>query len=184
MKKGHSEMIKVKENDENKQMLETYLNAILEQCNILNIPIGKDIIIMTDYRSSRNLGRCTKLSYYKIKDTELEDYDYQIKISKFVFKEDRNLLKNTLAHELLHTCENCMNHGNQWKYFAAKMNKNYDYDIKILYNSGTTKRAKYIIECTSCGNKATRYKDCKAIQNLHRCSCGKCGSKELKLIKN
>ena len=35
----------------------------------------------------------------------------------------------TLAHEVLHTCPGCRNHGALWKEYAARMNGAYGYAI-------------------------------------------------------
>ena len=37
---------------------------------------------------------------------------------------------NTIIHELLHTCKGCMNHGENWKREANKVNRAYGYNIK------------------------------------------------------
>lgn len=177
-------MIIIKENDKNKQVIEAYIKEIVEQCNTLEIPINKNIIIMTDTRSSRRLGCCQKLSDYSKTKYGLDGYDYQIKISELIFKSFKNEIRNTIAHEFLHTCENCMNHGKRWKYFANKLNNCYHYNIKTTTSLDKSNEAKYIVECPSCGKRVFRYKSCNVTQKPYLYICGNCGNKGLKLIKN
>ena len=43
-----------------------------------------------------------------------------------------DVLKGTIAHELLHTLPGCMNHGKQWQKYAQQVNKYYNYNIHKL----------------------------------------------------
>lgn len=47
-------------------------------------------------------------------------------------REDTDIdgLKNTIIHELLHTCKGCMKHTGEWKQLAEKVNRYYGYNIK------------------------------------------------------
>lgn len=59
---------------------------------------------------------------------------YQIEIAAVLLREDIPLasLKDTIIHELLHTCPGCANHGAQWKALADKVNRAYGYNIRRL----------------------------------------------------
>ena len=92
-------------------------------------------------------------------------------------------LKDTLIHELLHTCEGCMDHGNIWRSYAEKMNRHYGYKISRCASeedmneemlAETLKTKKYVITCQDCNNKTYYVNNCKTVKNPHfyRCKCG------------
>lgn len=97
--------------------------------------------------------------------------------------------KNTIMHELLHTCEGCMNHGTEWQRLANKVNKVYGYNIKRTTSyeekgieQPEQPKAKYVIGCPCCGAKWEYMRMTKAVQDPRRFLCGKC-KKELVRIK-
>lgn len=57
---------------------------------------------------------------------------YTINISCRLLEESvpREILKQTVLHEILHTCKNCMNHKTEWKEVANQVNRAYGYNIK------------------------------------------------------
>ena len=55
---------------------------------------------------------------------------YHIEVSEFILGCDPEKIRGVLAHEILHTCKGCYNHGNMWKEYAAMMNSAYGYNIK------------------------------------------------------
>lgn len=38
-------------------------------------------------------------------------------------------LQDTIFHELLHSCNECMNHGKKWQYYAQRVNQKYGTNI-------------------------------------------------------
>lgn len=113
------------------------------------------------------------------------DGTFTIQISSVLLDDNNSIegLKNTIIHELIHTCVDCMNHGKKWKEYADRVNKHYGYDIKRTSNSeekgvsvNTIKENKrhYEVTCSSCGKKFIYYRDCKVTKNPSRfhCSCG------------
>ena len=67
----------------------------------------------------------------------------------------------TLAHEVLHTCPGCRNHGALWKEYAARMNGAYGYAIS---RTGTcealgvadVRPVRYRLVCERCGQEFCR----------------------------
>ena len=87
--------------------------------------------------------------------------------------------RETLAHEALHTCYGCRNHGKRWQSYAEKMNAAYGYSIARTSTSEKMgveelRSPSYILRCTQCGTEfgrlraslLTRHPEC------YRCKCG------------
>ena len=98
-------------------------------------------------------------------------------------------MKNTIIHELLHTCKGCMKHTGEWKQLAEKVNRYYGYNIKrcdsadekgiseeqkekIQKERTATRKVKYIFKCTCCGQKVERCRESKFTKypELYRCA--------------
>ena len=61
------------------------------------------------------------------------DGSYEIEIAERLLVDDRiseKACKETIIHELLHTCKGCMRHTGKWKQYAELMNRTYGYNIK------------------------------------------------------
>ena len=114
------------------------------------------------------------------------DRTYEIEIASFVMLEEVPLetLKNTLIHELLHTCEGCMNHGKTWKEYAARVKKIYGYNIQSLpgdddipeeVEKRINSNAKYKYQCCECGKMIYMNRKCRFTEHsdwfTHR-NCG------------
>ncbi len=94
--------------------------------------------------------------------------------------EDRERLRQTLVHELLHTCLGCRNHGERWKSYARRVNEAWGMEIRRLAPAdGPTEplrreEVKYILQCTRCGREFPRSRMSKAVKypGRYRCPCG------------
>ena len=95
-------------------------------------------------------------------------------------------VKTTILHELVHTCEGCMNHGKEWKRIADEVNKAYGYNIKRTTSSEEkgVERVKpnYIVACPCCGTQWRYVRMAKMVQHPNLYRCGKC-HKELVRIQ-
>ena len=161
-----------------------YMERAVNEVYAAGIPIGKIREVQVNGRA-RRWGRCTKRP----------DGTYVIQINACLLMDDVDDmgLMDTLVHEVLHTCDGCMNHGPLWKHYADIMNRKYGYNIKRL-NSASEKglesvrlsRAKYIIRCLDCGEVYTYEREGRAVKLIKRygfnsgCSC-RCGSRRLSL---
>ena len=127
-----------------------YCTDLLDTCNI---PYEKRITWSINNRATGRWGQCRK-----------RNGRYSINISSVLLNENSNEkdLINTVIHELIHTCPDCMNHGNTWKTYANKVNRKYGYDISRT-NRGDDNSAKIMME-----NKITKSK--------YVCYCEKCGT--------
>lgn len=136
-----------------------YAEFCMELLNDIYVPYQRPENFTVNTRA-RRWGQCRKINgkyYININATLLDE------------RNGENGLINTLLHELLHTCPNCMNHGSTWKYYAEKVRRAYGYDIKRTSDQEkkqvTTgnlnyreREYKYFIYCEKCGKLITRRK--------------------------
>ena len=79
--------------------------------------------------------------------------------------------KTTVMHELLHSCDNAMEHKHEWLRLANKVNQAYGYNIKRCtsasekmtdeqikrYNKPVEHTKTYICRCNECGKVIAQY---------------------------
>lgn len=161
-----------------KKQIETYMTEVIMQCKAIGIPVSDSIEpeIYINKRAKSRFAACKmEKGFYEKR--------YMIEVGEALLKvEDPWIIKNILAHEVLHTCPRCYNHGITWKSYAQKMNEKYQYQIKTtstyeelgLIAPEKKKNVKYIIVCDKCGNVFYRQKKSKLITNInqYRCKCG------------
>jgi len=96
------------------------LQEVILEAKQLNIPISQNIDpnVIINTRAKR-FGRCSRRSDKFI-----------IEISSVFDKAEDKMAKQTLVHEILHTCPDSMNHQALWKSHVSKMNRAYGYKIK------------------------------------------------------
>ena len=94
-------------------------------------------------------------------------------------------LEETLIHEILHTCENCMDHKKTWNKYVDIMNKKYGYHIKRTdspEDKGIDSKSefylksayKYRLTCKQCGKVYYRN---RLDYDVKYYSCNKCKGK-------
>ena len=107
---------------------------------------------------------------------------YTIEVARRVADGPEESCREILAHELLHTCYGCRNHGKRWKSYADRMNQAYGYHI---VRSSTSERMglaeenrpyKYLIRCQRCGAEFGRFRRSPLTEHPERYRC-KCGGK-------
>lgn len=147
------------------------LEEAIEQVTSTGIEPGKiNPVVGINTRAKSRFGKCSKVPY--------REYDYEIEINALLLEADKKKAMNTIVHEVLHTCKDCMNHGPRWKRYADIMNHKFDYDISRTnsYEQLGIERPKprYTIVCQDCGNTFIRYKKSKLINQIqnYRCGCG------------
>lgn len=99
-------------------------------------------------------------------------------------------LKNTIIHELLHTCKGCMNHGEKWKLYANKVNRMYGYNIKRCTSSEekgvekveNKKEVKHKFICADCGQIICRVRESNFTKHYELYKCGRCGGEFKKVF--
>ena len=150
--------------------INTLLKEVITEARALKIPVSRlispEVVINT--RAKMRLGCCRK-----------KGLGWVIEISDKLLTADPKIIKDTLAHEILHTCRGCQNHQQKWKDYAAMMNNAYGYEIKRtgkIEELGTTheKIARYALKCEKCGAVLTRTRRSNVIDHpeRYRCKCG------------
>lgn len=141
-----------------------------EKIRALDIPVSKRLFpeVRVNARAKRRLGCCF-----------FQDGWYKIEVSADIL-EDRELLRQTLCHELLHTCPGCQDHGKIWKAYAQRLNQRFGYHIERTVKTEECpvplrhEEVKYILECQSCGARILRKRMSKVVKTpwRYRCACG------------
>jgi len=149
------------------------LQEVILEAKQLNIPISQNIDpnVIINTRAKR-FGRCSRKSGKFI-----------IELSSIFDKAEDKMAKQTLVHEILHTCPDSMNHQAIWKSHVSKMNRAYGYKIartnsceNIGVEREISKNAKYTIECQKCHNKSYKDRISGVIRTPEKYHC-KCGGR-------
>jgi len=156
--------------------LNTILKEVINEAQGLKIPVPDTISeeIIINPRPRKRYGCCRKKGTI-----------FSIEISEFVLVCEEDKVKQIIAHEVLHTCRGCYDHGEKWKKYADAMNKAYGYNIKRVSSldelglSGSEegangRKVRYIIKCRKCGREYPRQRASRVTQNIkkYRCVCG------------
>lgn len=163
-----------------------YLVAVATECmehlDALGIQYGnvRDFTINT--RAKSRWGQCAKRpdGFYININEALCDGNHE------------DGLRATLFHELLHTCDGCMNHKSKWKDYADRVSK--ATGLKITRTDSAAdkgfdstampgRKNKYQIFCPNCGLVGTRQKRSRVVKLIDRCRCTICGSTELYVVE-
>ncbi len=150
----------------------------LQELADLDIEVGRIKAWSINTRARSRWGQCR----------QERDGTYSIQIAQCLLADDRiseKACKETIIHELLHTCEGCMKHSGRWKAYAQLMNRAYGYNIKRT-TSGNEKgvenykpqrmAVKYVFTCGGCGATIYRKRDSKFTRYYRLYGCTKCGA--------
>ena len=108
---------------------------------------------------------------------------FDISISEVLLQDDVSdqAAKNTIAHELLHTVDGCMNHGKYWHKLAKLVNERCPgYNVRSRTSAedkGIQIEYKYLLRCKGCGTIAGRHKRSRFVEHYEQYICAKCGNK-------
>ena len=149
--------------------LDRLLREVVDQARSLDIPVSQQLegSVRVSARAVRRLGVC-----------RWEEGHYVIQVAARLLQAPEGLIRQILAHEALHTCPGCMNHGPSWKLYAQKMNQAYGYQISRLTPEAQLPllepKGQYLLRCIQCGAQFTRMRRSKLIQHpeRYRCRCG------------
>lgn len=153
--------------------LNEMLADVIKEALEAGIPVPSNIYpqVRINRRTKKRLGCCIK-----------KDEMYTIEISEIILDCDTQHIRNVIAHEVVHSCEGCINHGSLWKKYASMMNERYGYNIKRLVSMDEIglgdayeiRNIKYIMKCQSCGKEYPRQRYTCVMKkiNAYRCTCG------------
>jgi len=134
--------------------LKNFVNECRNDIESLGIELGDIADVTVNTRAKNRWGLCSK-----------RQGKYYISISSQLLEDsvDDMSVKNTVAHELLHTIKDGMRHTGEWKSAANLLNDVYGYNIK---------------RCTSYEEKGIerpKDKTRKSMQPKHKLRCTYCG---------
>lgn len=156
--------------------IDNILASVIKEAQAVKIPVPDNINkqVYINPRPKRRFGCCST-----------KGGKFCIEISEFLLKADPQKIRGVIAHEVLHTCRGCRDHGPRWKEYAIKMNAAYGYDIKrvssfeelgleAIERPDTESNIKYIIKCEKCGKEYPRQRFTCVMQKIdaYRCQCG------------
>ena len=163
--------------------LELYTIQCMEELEALHIEYGNIIDVKVNTRAKKRWGQCR---------TVPDGYEININAVLLDERNSERGLKETIIHELLHSCSGCMNHGKIWKQLAEKVNRAYGYGIKRCSSdeeNGVLKETKPVepsapkrtVVCVNCGYICTGPGLKGIIRKIKQYRCACCGSK-LKIV--
>lgn len=157
-----------KQNDFDRLLLEVAAEAVRA-----GVPISDRIKpeVRVNKRAKTRFGMCIR-----------ENGCYTIELSSMLLTAPERSCRQTLAHELIHTCKGCDNHGSLFRHYAAVMNSVYGYDIRRTNSreemgidaDAPGRKVNYILQCESCGIQInrSRYTSVVAHPSRYLCRCG------------
>lgn len=149
----------------------------------LGIPVSQRLqTLCINTRTRKRLGACIR------NKTAAGRKSFTIEISASILECDDEQICTIIAHELLHTCRGCFNHGKKWKEYARLAESSLGYHISRTADSAAlglkaapAEEARYTVVCCSCGQRFERRRRCPLVLHTEKYRCGKCGG-ELKLL--
>lgn len=154
------------------------IEKCLEEVVVAGIQPGNITEWTINRRAKRRWGQCTKKA----------NGEYRIQIAAQLLEDERiseKACKDTIIHEILHSCPDGMGHTGKWKEYAKTINEKYGYNIKRTtsgeekgvenYHSIRRLQLKFMFRCKYCGNTITKKKKCKFTHYYKNYSCMQCG---------
>lgn len=145
--------------------LSRLFSETLSEAHSIGLDVSDEIVSVTvNSRLSRALGRCSK-----VWDAWRGHYVFKIEVQPNMLADglDDRVPKNTIMHELIHTCAGCFNHGPEFQYRAGIVNRKLGYDVHTTSDSEQLKAAgvvlkeasyNYGIVCDKCGRMVQKRK--------------------------
>ena len=152
--------------------LMNYVEICKKELDAINIKYGNVTKWDVNTRAQSRWGQCKSLRNRSA---------FEINISSRLLADDSSDegLKNTIIHELLHTCDGGDEHKGAWKYLANKVNNAYGYNIKRTSSSeekGVEPVIKpYSVRCEKCGRIVSKSRITNLIRHPEEYRCGVCG---------
>lgn len=156
-------------------MTQSYLDGLLAKAVALaravRIPVSGDICpqVRLNRRARTRFGCCIR-----------KDGAYTIELSaQLASQGSEEAVFQVLAHEVLHTCPGCSNHGARWRGYAQRMNDAYGLNIRRTDSFDglgveDQRPVRYEVVCLQCGRRIPRMKRSPLVDHpeRYRCTCG------------
>lgn len=143
--------------------LQKCYNECKAELDSIGIKYGNIISIQSVNLSPRMWGRC-------IRDGDV----YKIEINKILLEsaESYRGLKNTIIHEMLHSCPDSMKHTGNWKNLARIVNSKLGYSISRCSSNeelgvkidAIEQNYKYACKCDKCGKVLYKNRICDFVR--------------------
>lgn len=146
------------------------LQRVIAEAKALSIPISEEIdpVVRINTRAVTRFGRCVR-----------KENGWEIELSVGMLTAPESSCLQVLAHEVLHTCRNCMNHKVVWRRWAKTMNAAYGYHISRTDDFETLgvedpRIFRYCLTCDTCGKQIFRTRRSAIVKTpwLFHCTCG------------
>ena len=146
------------------------LARVVDQARAIGLPAAKGILpqVKLNRRATGRFGCCIR-----------RGGEYVIELSQRLLEAPEAACMQTLAHEVLHTCPGCRNHGERWKDHARRMNRAWGYAIA---RTGTcaelgvadARPVNHLVVCAACGMEFPRTRRSPLVDHpeRYRCRCG------------
>lgn len=153
-----------------------FFEQVVKDCQEAGLTIQKAFFDFNS-RLKRTLGRCSKYD----QDPKNQQY-FLIEISSYLLKtQNPALLRDVIAHELIHTIPGCDNHGPAFKKAAKKLNAYFPgvYNVQVKanladYGLEAPKTNHYKIVCQDCHYTMYRQRMSKFLRQIDCYQCPKC----------
>lgn len=156
-------------------MTQAYIDGLLAlaiaQARAVKIPVSREIDprVRLNRRARTRFGCCVR-----------KEGRYTIELSARLAEQGaEDAVLQVLAHEVLHTCYGCSNHGERWKGYAKLMNDAYGYHIRRTDNYEELgieddRPVRWWVVCGKCGRRIPRMKRSPLVDHpeRYRCTCG------------
>lgn len=150
--------------------LDFLLSQVIKQARSLNIPVSRRLSphVVINPRAKSRFGCCRSTSGR-----------HTIEVSASLLDAEEQAVCKVLAHEILHTCPGCANHGAKWQHWAALMSRQFGYDIHRTDSHSAlgledSRPVRYVVVCARCGSRIPRMKKSPLVLHpeRYRCKCG------------
>ena len=159
-----------------KDLRKLYNDCVVELKRI-NMDISNRIVeVKPNGRLRTVLGKCKY-------NRRTGNYSIEINTCLLTDEAETQAAKETIIHELIHTCPGCMNHGYEWKRRGERASRMLGYDVCRLRSVDKLndwkvevkeETFKYALVCNDCGKEYKFKRWCGKLENPSRFVCGRC----------
>lgn len=163
------------------------LNKLYRECikelDSIDIKYGNIVSVIVNTRAKKRWGQCKIIR----NANSWNDRKYEISVSSRLLADNVPDMgtKETIIHEILHSCYGSNNHGPEWKNNVNVVNYKLGYNIKRkstsedkgIVISETVQEYNYVFKCNKCGQLIRRIRKCKFIEHPELYHCGLCGGR-------
>lgn len=153
-----------------REKLDALLMQVIEQARSLSIPVSSAIAphVEVNTRARTRFGCCRS-----------RGGRHTIEVAAALLEAEEAAVCQVLAHEVLHTCPGCANHGSRWQRWAGIMSRQFGYHIQRTDSHEAlgledTRPVRYVVACRQCGTRIPRMKRSPLVDHpeRYRCRCG------------